>query len=127
MLRTEIWNSISSGVNTFLSPSSDWASIQNGDINLLDKISSKEVFELVMGGPIVWAVKTTLQILSYVAGIFWLLGVWKSFLKKSRHPGQNIQIKMNRERNERKKVGNWHDGLQYRNGRHDEPPPPYNL
>ena len=47
-----------------------------------------------MGGPILWAVKTVLQILSYVAGVFWLIDVLKTFLKKSRGPGQNIQINM---------------------------------
>ena len=132
LLRSEIWNSITSGLNNFITPSSDWSRIQNGQINLLDNISNNEIFELVMGGPILWAVKTVLQILSYVAGVFWLIDVLKTFLKKSRGPGQNIQINMEGPYNQRKKIGNWQEALQDRSIRcktssTEEPPPPYNL
>ena len=70
------------------------------------------------------AVKTALQILSYIAGVFWFLDV---FLVKSKGKGQNIQINMggNDEDgyNERKTVGNWQAGLNSK----EDPPPPYNL
>ena len=84
-----------------------------------------------------WAIKSVLQILSYVAGVFWLVDVLKTFMKKSAGQDQNsIQINMGGNddsgRNVPKKVGDWQAGLKCQKRRRllnsrDDPPPPYNL